>query len=196
MNMNISGLKFVMQIAGGGVSVAILVACYGLLYAPLRAQERQLEQRRIFIHKFVATRPEIVMQNRKLASQEQQLRRKVRRLEQRIPASSREHELLRELSRSAGETKTKLIDFQPGGYSKAGGWDVAVIRLAIRGTYVSICRFLEQCRTSQNLRRLAQINFRAADRSNGIFEVSLELHTLFNPETPDFKPETASRAKH
>ena len=160
---------------GAAGCAVILVCSFAFVYHPLKRQEAEVLNRRETVARFAATRDTVLQRNRKLSQTEAELAKNVALLSQRISRNSQDHDLLRELSHFAQNSRIQLIDFQPAGFGRFHALQTRVVRISLRGDYSGICMFLSELQKSDRLQRLTYWHFNLSDRKAGTFDVRVEI---------------------
>ena len=144
-----------LHVAGVLGTIALMALMAGVVVATVDHSRAGYEAGAARFERLLVAAPRVRANHRRLVDELKTLRRRKEELRRRITDGAREGEFLRQVSETADRVSLRLREFRPGQISRNGQYGTMRIDLICEGSYVGICRFLEQL---DQLPRLATVN--------------------------------------
>ncbi len=149
--------------------VLLLVVCvtvsYSLLHAPIiRDTERtidKIDELSLSIENSAAIHEQHVKISERLAA----VKAKIAKVVERVPDEAASGQFLEEVSRIASEENLTIKSFEPGKAQEKTGYTQLEVTLAGKGTYQSICTFLDRLSGIARLSKLQNLTLSSTGNS-------------------------------
>ncbi|MEX2317156.1 MAG: type 4a pilus biogenesis protein PilO [Pirellulales bacterium] len=137
--------------------VASVTGSYSLLHAPIiRETEKtveKIEELSLSVENAVA----IHDQHQKVSERLAAIKQQIATVQRRVPNEADSGKFLEEVSRIAGEEKLTIKNFEPGKATEKSGYSQMEVTLSARGSYRSICTFLDRLSSLTRLSKLQNL---------------------------------------
>jgi Tfp pilus assembly protein PilO len=171
------------------VATEVAVALWSV-YWPVEEQCQELRTQTAALQQILSRGDKIKDENLQLAGQLAELESRSANMWERIPLEPSEAEFLSEISELATHVGLELSNYCPGNAEQRAHYDEMEVRLALKGGYGGICRFIERIHSLHRLNRVNQLSI-GSEPSGKHYPVDLTLSVFFAP-----KPEgQTSKAK-
>lgn len=157
----------------------VLSVVYFIVFRPLDSQFQTVRQQADELRQLVERAPEITTEHRSLDERLAACRKQTSELWQRIPAAPRESDFLAQVCQLAERTGMHVADYQPGTVEQRENHHELEVRIATRGEYPSLCRFLEQIDQIPRLSRMTHLDI--ASPTDESLTVDLTYRIYFAP---------------
>ena len=160
-------------------TVALLTAVYFVAFRPLDTQLQAASLETDDLKALVERTPEISKKHRDLEERLAACRKQTSELWQRIPSSPRESDFLGQMCQLAERTGMHVADYHPGSVEQRENHHELEVKIATRGEYKSLCRFLEQVDQIPRLSRMTHLEI--VGQTGETLTVDLTYRIYFSP---------------
>lgn len=162
-----SGLEKKLDYAlhGGGLAIAILLACAGYWFAcrPVRDDRDEALARSVKIAELLGEADHLRAQHAEVTKSLAEAHRREEELLARVPDEAGEAEFLGQVSRLAKDVGMGLSDYHPGPVQPRGDCSTMEVALTCQGNYDSLCRFLDGLGRLPRLVHLGRLEIHAPE---------------------------------
>lgn len=165
---------------GLGLLVTMLAAgvFYVFGYQPLDGESASLQAQALMLDGLLNQATTIYAENSRLKTQVNEFERKAIAVLSRVPEEPREADFLAQVSELAQQTGLDILDYRPGILRPQTTYTEMEVKLVSKGTYASLCGFLEQIDRLPRLCRLMNLSI-DAKASDGKYAMEMTLVIFF-----------------
>jgi Tfp pilus assembly protein PilO len=168
----------------------VLVACvtcsYSLLHAPIIHDTEKTIEKIEELSLSVENAAAIHEQHQKISERLATVKNQIATMKQRVPSEADSGKFLEEVSRIASEEKLTIKNFEPGKAMEKNGYAELEVSLSARGTYTSICTFLDRLSNMTRLSKLQNLTLTSAGSATE-YPMSATLIIYFGLRAKDAK---------
>lgn len=160
-------------------TTAVLAVVYVLAFQPLDSQLETTRQEADDWGTLVERTAEITRRHRALDDRLSSYRKQASEIWKRIPTAPRESDFLAQVSQLAEKTGMHVADYHPGAVEQTENHHELEVKIATRGEYKALCKFLEQVDQIPRLSRMTHIDVNT--QPDQILTVDLTYRIYFAP---------------
>jgi Tfp pilus assembly protein PilO len=160
---SIKTLSWLLHITGL-LSTAGLVAAYSwFVLKPLVDHEHVCEQRIVQLEALLAKSPKVRQENRAFHAELASLKHSVEETQRRLPPQLCEHEFVEQVRLVATKAGVEVGDYQMGLITELESYSQAELSFQCKGSYASICRFLDEIDHLARITEISNLQIESAD---------------------------------
>ena len=165
-------------------TAALVSVVYFVAFRPIDAQLQAAQQESSELEALVERTPDITKRNRDLQERLAACRKQTSELWQRIPSSPRESDFLGQVCQLAERTGMHVADYHPGGIDQRENHHELEVKIATRGEYKALCRFLEQVDQIPRLSRMTHLEIVGQTGESLTVELTYRIYFSPTPAAP------------
>jgi Tfp pilus assembly protein PilO len=188
---NLKFLRWVINGAGCLVLFAGLAVAQFAFFAALDAQTDACADRARHLKQLLTRSAEVRAEHHRLTLLNHEADARARAILQRIPDEPQEAEFLSQVTQLAQQVSLQIIDYRPAAALESDTCWHLEVQLACRGTYASLCRFLDGLNHLERFTNLARLDV-ASDGQSTEYAVSMSLVLYFGLKRSMAPPQEAT----
>lgn len=165
---------------GLSATFAVMLLASQIIYQPTLRERARLADELESLESLAAQSDEIMATNKRLREDLARMESQLTSMLERIPESPREADFLAQISELADDVGLQIVDYRPGTISELSKYNRMQVNLTSRGSYASICRFLNRLSRMSRLCRVTKLVIDAKQQEPP-YRVEMTLAVYFAP---------------